>query len=47
MGSDPLPMRWMEKEVEVDENQGTGGGVSTARNSAITQHLDFLIKGSE
>lgn len=33
----------MEKEVELDEDQGTGGGggASAARNSAITQRLDF------
>lgn len=41
VGSDPLFMRGMEKEVDADENRGRGGGVSTARNSAITQHLDF------
>lgn len=32
-------MRGMEKEVDADENRGRGG--STARNRAITQHLDF------
>lgn len=40
VGSDSFFMRGMEKEVDADENRGRGA-VSTARKSAITQHLDF------